>query len=147
MADASETPSENPTVPLSAARLEDARRLAVDAARALVDAKCEDIEVIDVSELSQVMNFLVVATGTSDRQMRSAADDAKEAAEALGEHVFGRSADPAATWIVMDFVDVVVHIFEPNARAYYDLETLWGDGPRVSWRRDGEAKSSARRGA
>jgi ribosome-associated protein len=147
MADASETHSENPSPPLPAARLEEARRLAVDAARALADAKCEDIEVIDVSELSQVMNFLVIATGTSDRQMRSAADDAKEAAEDLGERVFGRSADPAATWIVMDFVDVVVHIFEPNARAYYDLETLWGDGPRVSWRRNGEVAPSARRGA
>ena len=147
MAEASDTPVNKPPPAMSAARVEEARLLAVETARALSDAKCEDIEIIDVTALSQVMNFLVVATGTSDRQMRSAADDAVEAAEAIGERLFGRSLDPAATWIVVDFVDVVLHVFEPNARAYYDLETLWGDGPRISWRRDGDAEPPARRGA
>ena len=135
---------DNPTSALSPERLEQARRVAVDIARALSDAKCDDVVVTDVGDLSQVMNFLVVASGTSDRQMRSAADDAKDAAEAMGERLFGKSVDAAATWIVMDFVDVVAHIFEPNARAYYDLETLWGDGERVAWKRNGrQARPSA----
>lgn len=123
---------------------ERARALAVSIARALHDARCEDVVIIDVRELSQVTNYLVVATGTSDRQMRSAADDAEEAAAETGDRLFGSNADDASTWIVLDFVDVVTHIFEPNTRAYYDLETLWGDGPRVVWgdgrRRPGSAQ-------
>jgi ribosome-associated protein len=111
--------------------------LGVELARALHDAKCSDVMVIDVRGLSQVTDHIVVATGSSDRQMRSAGDDAEEAAGALGHKLFGRSVDAAASWIVLDFVDVVVHIFEPNTRAYYDLETLWGDGPRVEWQRPG----------
>lgn len=111
----------------------DARALAVDVARTLHDSRCEDVVVIDVRELSQVTDYLVVATGTSDRQMRSAADDAEEIAEETGHKAFGRSVDAASTWIILDFVDVVTHIFEPNTRAYYDLETLWGEGPQVDW--------------
>lgn len=124
------------TEPAATERLGQAERVAIDVARALEDAKCDDILVIDVTDLSQVMDRLVIASGTSDRQMRSAAEDAAEAAEALGESVFGRSEDAASTWIIIDLVDVVVHIFEPNARAFYDLETLWGDGPRVHWQRE-----------
>lgn len=123
---------------------ERAQALAVSIARALHDARCEDVVVIDVREISQVTNYLVLASGASDRQMRSAADDSVEAAGETGDRLFGRSADEASTWIVMDFVDVVAHIFEPNTRAYYDLETLWGDGPRVEWgdgrRRPGAAQ-------
>jgi len=121
----------------------DARALAIDVARALADGRCEDVVIIDVRELSQVTDYLVMATGTSDRQMRSAADDAEEVGKETGHTVFGRSVDQASTWIILDFVDVVTHIFEPNTRAYYDLETLWGEGPRVEWgdgrRRPGRA--------
>jgi ribosome-associated protein len=119
-----------------------ARALAIEVARAVHGARCDDVMVIDVREISQVTNYLVIATGTSDRQMRSAADDAEEVARQTGHRLFGRSADTASTWIVLDFVDVVTHIFEPNARAYYDLETLWGEGPRVEWS-DGRPRPGA----
>lgn len=118
---------------------ESARALAVQLARACQEAKCEDVQVIDVRELSQITNYLVLATGTSDRQMRTAADDCEEIAEETGHRLFGRSLDPAATWIVLDFVDVVAHVFEPNTRTYYDMETLWGEGPRVEWNGGGRA--------
>lgn len=114
-----------------------AERAAVAAARGLDEARCEDIAVIDVRRISQVTDFIVIGSGTSDRQMRTAADKAQESVEALGEQTFRSSRDPSSTWIVLDFVDVVVHIFEPAARAHYDLEMLWGDGPRIDWRPPG----------
>jgi len=118
--------------PVAAAQ-DPARRVALAAAEGLDEARCEDITVIDVRGLSQVTDYIVIASGTSDRQMRTAADKAQEAVEALGVETFRSARDPSSTWIVLDFVDVVVHVFEPATRAHYDLEMLWGDGPRVPW--------------
>ena len=117
------------------------RRVAIAAARGLDGARCEDVAIIDVRGLSQVTDYIVIGSGTSDRQMRTAADKAQEAVEALGAETFRSTRDPSSTWIVLDFVDVVVHIFEPATRAHYDIEMLWGDGPRVPWtpERSGEA--------
>lgn len=111
------------------------RAFAVDAARLLSDNKCQDIVLLDVTSLSQVSDYLVIASGTSDRQMRSTADDVIELAEKQGSSAFRKDVDDRTTWIVVDFVDVVVHIFEPNTRAHYDLEMLWQDAPRLEWER------------
>lgn len=116
------------------------REFAVEAARMLQDDKCDDILCLDVRELSQVSDYIVIATGSSDRQMQSAADDVKKLAVESGYGIFRRSDDERATWIVLDCVDVVVHIFEPNTRAHYDLEMLWGDAERVKWERPAGAK-------
>lgn len=112
-----------------------ARELATEAARLLADDKCEDVMVLDVRALSQVSDFLVVGSGTSDRQIRGTADDVKKLAEQMGHPVFGHHVDDQATWFILDCVDVVVHIFEPNTRAHYDLEMLWGEAPRLDWAR------------
>jgi len=112
-----------------------ARQLAIDAARMLADTRCHNVAVLDVSGLSPVTDFMVIATGTSPRQMRSAVDDVDEMAEPLGHRALSRSDDGAGNWILMDFVDVVVHVFNQDARAYYDLDSLWGDAQRVAWDR------------
>jgi ribosome-associated protein len=59
--------------------------------------------------------------------------------KAQGSPAFRSSADTGSSWIIIDFVSVVVHLFEPNQRAYYDLEGLWGDAERVTWRKAGGA--------
>lgn len=115
------------------------RAFAVEAARLASDDKCEDVVLLDVRNLSQVTDYLIVASGTSDRQMRSVADDVDALAAKHRCPVFRRDADDRTTWIVVDCVDVVVHIFEPNTRAHYDLEMLWADAPRVEWERPGQA--------
>lgn len=112
---------------------EQALRVAVRIAQALDEANCEDIVVLDLRRLSQVTDYMVIASGTSDRQMRTAGVRCEEAAEELGESTFRKQSDSGDTWIVLDFVDVVTHVFEPVARAHYDLELLWGDAPRVEW--------------
>lgn len=126
-----------------------ARGAAIEIARILDDDKCDDIVVLDVSKLSQVSDYLVLASGTSDRQMRSAGDDAAEIAASHGFPAYRRSVDDRTTWIVLDCIDVVVHVFEPNTRAHYDLEMLWGDAERVAWERPAgqRDRASVRRGA
>lgn len=112
-----------------------ARQFALDAARMFSDDKCEDVVVLDVSGLSQVTDFIVIGSGTSERQMRGVLKDVEDHGAKIGFHAFRSSTDDRATWLLADFVDVVCHVFEPNVRAHYDLEMLWGDAPRLNWER------------
>lgn len=108
---------------------------AVETARLLFDDKCEDVVLLDVRSKSMVCDYILIASGTSDRQMRSVLDHAQDLGRSLHFNAFHTSTDDNATWLLADFVDIVVHLFEPNVRAHYDLETLWGDAPRVDWER------------
>ena len=101
------------------------------AARLLLDRHCEDVVLLDVSSLSQVCDFVLIGTGTSDRQMKSVADELADLGAEAGLPAFRKSTDTGATWIVTDFITVVTHLFEPQLRAYYDLEDLWADARRV----------------
>jgi len=111
------------------------RDLAIELARLMNDRRCEDIAVFDVRGLSEVTDYIVIGSGTSARQARSVAAELDDVAEPRGFERYGRETDEDANWIVVDFVDVVAHLFEPVTRAHYDLEMLWGDAPQVAWRR------------
>ena len=122
------------------------RDFAIEAARLVADGHCDDVRLLDVQGLSQVCDYVLVATGTSDRQMRSLADDLDDLGESRDQALFRADRDSASTWIVVDFVGLVAHLFEPTVRAYYDLEGLWADAELVEWRRekDSGAKASPR---
>lgn len=115
-----------------------ARTFAIDAARLLADTRCNHIVVLDVTGISPVTDFLVIGTGTSPRQMKTACDDVEEMAGGRDFKALSRAGDNGAQWTCVDFVDVVVHIFIQDARQFYDLESMWGDAKRVEWQR-GEA--------
>lgn len=104
---------------------------AVSAARLLIDRHCEDVLLLDVSTVSQVCDFVLIGTGTSDRQMKSVADELAELGKEAGLPAFRKSIDLGTTWIVTDYITVVTHLFEPQLRAYYDLEDLWSDAKCV----------------
>ncbi len=112
---------------------ERARAFAIDAARWLADDRCEDLLVLDLRGLSGVCDYFVIGTGTSDRQMRAAMEHVEQFARGRGERPYARDGAESAAWMVLDFVDVVVHLFDAAHRQYYELETLWGDAPRVEW--------------
>lgn len=121
----------------------DDQTFAVEAARLLADRKCDDVLLLDLRGLSEVTNFVLIGTGTSDRQMKSVGDELRDFGQERGQVAFARDRDPAATWIVVDFVNLIVHLFEPNQRAYYDLESLWGDAPRLRWQREDASGSGS----
>ena len=108
---------------------------AVEAARLLGDRHCTDIRLLDLRGISQVCDFILIGSGTSDRQMRSVADEIGALAKERGASKFRTNNDPASTWIIVDFIDLVVHLFEPSRRAYYDLEDLWSDAAAVEFAR------------
>jgi ribosome-associated protein len=114
---------------------ETTRAFAIELARTISDSKCSDVVLLDVRGRSQVCDYIIIGSGTSQRQMRAAAQDAEDVGKARGQHPFRTSADEGSTWIVVDFVEIVIHLFEPDQRLYYDIELLHADGKRVDWRR------------
>jgi ribosome-associated protein len=121
--------------PTTAAKDPGSQAFAIEAARLVRDDKCEDVVLLDVRGLSQVTDFIIIGSGTSDRQMHSVLRHVEELGKGRDMPAFRSSEDDRSTWLLIDFVDVVVHLFEPNTRAHYDLEMLWGDAPRLEWER------------
>lgn len=111
------------------------RDLAIAIARLAADDKCTDVLVLDTRGLNPVSDYVIIASGTSDRQMRATCQHLEELGEELGHPPYRSSKDQRAVWLLVDFVDVIFHVFEPNTRAHYDLEMMWGDAPRVIWER------------
>lgn len=101
------------------------------AAKLAADTRCHNVVVLDVSAVSPLADYFVIATGTSGRQMRTVADDLKELGKKSGYTHPRVDGYDSANWVLADFVDVVVHLFTEEARHYYDLDNLWGDAPRI----------------
>ena len=108
---------------------------AVEAARSLRDDKCDDVTLLDVRGLSHISDYVLIASGTSERQMKTAAQSVEDLGKDRGTPHYKSTRDTGTTWIVVDFVETVVHLFEPDHRLYYDLESLWQEGRQIDWER------------
>jgi ribosome-associated protein len=106
---------------------------AIEAARLLRGLNCTDIVVLDVRQQSHLADYLVLASGTSDRQMSTVAGAVAALARERGEPVKSSASDTRTTWSVVDCIDTIVHVFEPSTRAYYDLETIHEGATRIDW--------------
>ena len=106
---------------------EQARAFSLAAAKIAQETHCTDVVVLDLQGMSPATDFFVLATGTSNRQMRTVCDDVSQAARDQGFKKYGSAGYEQAKWILLDFVDVVFHVFDEDARVYYDLENLWPD--------------------
>lgn len=111
---------------------QEAREFAIAAAKIAAGRNCSDVTVLDLTGISPATDYFVIATGTSNRQMRTVADEICDEAKGRGIVRFGRAGYEQARWILLDFVDVVIHIFDSQYREYYDLELLWGDAQRLT---------------
>ena len=113
---------------------EQTRQFALDAARMAASTRCHNVVVMDVRGISPVTEYMVLATGTSPRQMRTVCDDLAEMAQQRGERPLSANLEgDQGGWMLIDFVDVVLHVFSQDARAFYDLDALWGDARIVPW--------------
>jgi ribosome-associated protein len=110
-----------------------AKEFAQAAARIAQDRHCTDIVVLDLRGLSSATDYFVIATGTSDRQGRTVADEISGLARQRDMYRFGRAGYEQGRWILLDFVDVVVHVFDAEYRQFYDLELLWGDAEKIDY--------------
>lgn len=105
----------------------------MDIARLATSRHCHQVVVLDVRGISPITDFFVLATGTSNRQMKTVCDEAGEVAEARGYSPLTQSGQDTGGWVVVDYFDAVFHLFTQEMREYYDLDGLWADAPRIDW--------------
>jgi ribosome-associated protein len=111
---------------------ESARELALAIAAAALEHKALNVEIIDVRGKVDYSDYVVVMSGRSDRQVNALSGNIeKELHEKLGARCIGIEGTPHGNWLLMDYGDVIVHIFHQDMRGYYDLESLWIDAARV----------------
>jgi len=99
---------------------------------ALEDKKAENIQIIDISEISSVADYFVITNGTNKSQVQALADNVSEQLAKNHVHVKQTEGYQGASWILQDYTDFVVHIFDKESRGFYDLERIWRDGKVVS---------------
>ena len=126
-------------LPLARRKAPSSRTVAIELACLASARHCRDVVVLDLRRLSPVTDFFVIATGTSARQMASLA---REMSDAASSPPFSVDGLPQGAWVLIDFIDVVVHLFDADHRSYYDLEMLWGDAPKVRWKKTTPRKLS-----
>ncbi|MGN6367558.1 MAG: ribosome silencing factor [Phycisphaerae bacterium] len=100
------------------------------------NTRAEEIVLLDLRGRSPVTEFFVIATGTSPRQMRTVAEEIQDLGKRMGFKAWQTSGMESAKWILVDCVSVVTHVFDGESRDFYDLELLWGDCPRIDWRKE-----------
>ncbi len=119
--------------------------LAKEAARAADDKKAEDVHIMDMRDALGITDFFVIASGRNERHVRRIQEAVEERMREEGVKPARRAGERFARWILLDYLDFVVHIFLEAERSFYDLERLWKDVPVVEWR--DESQSQRRSGA
>ena len=101
------------------------------AVAALEDHKAEDISVIDIREVSPIADYFIIASGNNQNQLLAMRDAADEALYKAGIKVQQVEGNQNSTWILMDYNDIIIHIFSKEDRLFYDLERIWRDGKKI----------------
>jgi len=105
----------------------DAESTARKAAEAALEKKAEDLVLVDLRDKATYADFLVICSGTNERQLEAVADAVEKSLHEAGQRLIGSEGARGSRWVLLDFGDVVVHVFHQEERAYYDLEGLWSD--------------------
>lgn len=100
-------------------------------ARAAIDKKATDLVVLDVGALTTIAEYLIVCSGRSDRQVQAIAEGVATALRTARTRPLAMEGMQRGQWVLLDCGDVIVHVFQPSARAFYDLERLWEHAPRL----------------
>ena len=108
-----------------------ARILAKRIADLMISKKAIDIVILDLKKLTSATDYFVICSADSDTQVKAIADSVQNGMESLGERVWHQEGYHALRWIVLDYVDVVVHVFHKEERSFYNLDRLWGDAKRT----------------
>ena len=110
---------------------ETVKRMAGVAIRALEDKKAEDIRVIDISQVSVLADYFIIANGTNNSQIQALADEVEEKLGREGYPLRQMEGYDHANWVLLDFGDIIIHIFDKENRLFYDLERIWRDGKMI----------------
>lgn len=119
----------------------ESRDVAIAAARTAASKQGRAIVILDVHELIAITDYFVIASGTSERQVTTIAEEISKELKGRKLKSLRREGEAGARWVLLDFGDVVVHVFHDEEREFYRLENLWRDAPLVEW--DSEARVSS----
>lgn len=114
-------------------RIRPALERAVVCARVADENKARNVVVLDMRGITPLFDFMILATGASRRQIHTLAEEIDAAMHAEGERRLSIEGYDVGKWVVQDYGDVVVHVFDDEARSYYSLEDLWADAPHLDW--------------
>jgi ribosome-associated protein len=117
------------------------RALARKLARLADDRHCRDVVILELVKVSPVAKHFLICTGTSDQQIRSLAHEMQDMGAEDNFRSYGCAGMQQGRWVVLDLVDIVVHLFDEEYRQFYDLELLWGDAPKIRWQRTTRKKA------
>ena len=109
----------------------DSRKRALMCINALLENKAKDMVILNVRELSAFADYFIICSGTSDRQVRALASSIQENLKKSRIVPLGIEGEKPGQWVLMDYDDLIVHIFYEPVRAFYNLERLWSDAPRM----------------
>ncbi len=107
------------------------REMAKTACHALSEKKAEDLRIIEISEISPLADYFIIATGANTNQIQAMVDAVDEELSKTGHPVKQIEGNRNSSWILMDYSDIIVHIFSKEDRLFYDLEKIWTDGKRI----------------
>ena len=124
-------PSTSFTVPTTATPLTEARDIALRARSLLLDKKGQNVIVFDVRGASSITDYVVIVSGATPPQLKAMTNELKRGLKETGVPLYRQSGQSDDGWVVMDYVDVVVHVFLDELRTYYAIEDLWSALPRV----------------
>ena len=110
---------------------EDALIIVKEIIKALDEKKSEDIKTLDISNVSVMADYFIIASGNNRNQLQAIADNVSEKLHKIGADLKQIEGYDSANWILMDYGDVIVHIFDKENRLFYDLERIWSDGKEV----------------
>lgn len=128
----------------SSAQAQRSVALALAAARTAEENQGRDIVVLDMRQLTPLFDYFVIATGTSRRQLHAMSEEIDHKLEdGLGDERMGIEGYQESRWILLDYGNVVIHLFDDQSRTYYDLERFWGEAKRVRWESTPGAESSS----
>ena len=109
----------------------DSKKIMETVVKSMDSKKAVDIKVLDISSVTTMADYFVICQGGSNTQMKAIADEVEEKLSQMGVKPFGREGMSTAYWILMDYSDVIVHIFSSESRSFYSIENLWSDAEDV----------------
>ncbi len=111
----------------------DSKEIAITCAKIADEKKALDIVILDVDKISSITDYFVICSAINDRQLHAIADEMDKQMKKISVMKYGMEGYREAKWVLIDYGDFIVHIFDKEMRNYYDLELLWGDAPKIEW--------------
>ena len=111
--------------------MEQTKQIARIIRAALEEKKGEDVRILDFSEVSVLADYFIIANGTSNNQVKALVDNVEEKMAKAGYELKQSEGNGTCTWVLLDYEDIIVHVFDKDNRLFYNLERIWSDGKRV----------------